>query len=88
MVDLERLAGSWIYERGALRRAGPAPRLSRGRLTFDLRADGSFLEQSPDQTDRSNTSSGTWRVIGEAIEFSYDDDRPSLSLPCSDDAGE
>ena len=88
MADPEKIAGRWIYESGLLRRPDPSPRLSRGRIAFVLRPDGTFEEEVPGPTDRPTSTGGKWRVAEDTITLTYDDGRPSLSLPCSTDESE
>ncbi len=55
----------------------PFPR-SRGRRSFELRPDGTFVESGPGPTDRRQESAGTWRLTEDAALAFY---RPSESTP-------
>jgi hypothetical protein len=75
----DALHGSWVHSheedtademvfRPATRPLPP----SRGRMAFDLRADGTYVERSPGPTDVPEESSGSW---------SLEDDRLILGGP-------
>ena len=41
--------------------------LSRGRRSFDLRPDGSVVEQGPGPADRTQSATGRWRYAGKEL---------------------
>lgn len=43
---------------------------SRGRMAFDLRADGTFAESGLGATDVPEEATGSWRLEGETITLS------------------
>lgn len=69
MIELDRLAGTWVHSHEedtdtemVFRRAGSAfafPR-ARGRTSFELHSDGSYIESAPGPTDRPEDRPGTW----------------------------
>jgi len=36
---------------------------------MELKADGSLLEKGPGPTDRTQQTSGTWRIVGDTLEL-------------------
>jgi hypothetical protein len=40
---------------------------SRGRMSFELRPDGSYVERSPGPTDAPEESSGSWSLDGDRL---------------------
>jgi hypothetical protein len=40
---------------------------SRGRISFELRSDGTYVETSPGEVDAPKTSSGTWSLEGDRL---------------------
>jgi hypothetical protein len=49
---------------------------SRGRISFDLRADGSFSERSPGPVDLPEESSGSWSLDGDRLVLRGADGQP------------
>ncbi len=41
--------------------------LSRGRRSLNLKKNGRLTESAPGPTDRSRSSSGTWKVDGQTL---------------------
>ena len=52
------------------RRAGTDLPPSRGRMAFDLRADGTFAESGLGATDVPEEATGSWTLQGETITLS------------------
>jgi len=53
----------------------PFPR-SRGRTSFELRPDGTYLESSPGPVDLPEESQGRWSLEGNRLLLNTEDDRP------------
>lgn len=73
-ADQQALAGSWTHsheEDGegetVLRRSDYPFPPSRGRLSFELRPDGTYLERSPGPVDVPEESSGSWSLEGDRL---------------------
>ena len=49
---------------------------SRGRVSFELRPDGSYLESSPGPVDLPEESSGSWSLEGDRLVLGAEGDRP------------
>lgn len=49
---------------------------SRGRASFELRADGTYLESSPGPVDVPEESSGSWSLEDGRLTLVSDGDRP------------
>jgi len=49
---------------------------SRGRTSFELRPDGSFVESSPGPVDVPELSSGRWSLEGDRLVLRAGGDRP------------
>jgi hypothetical protein len=49
---------------------------SRGRASFDLRADGSYVESSPGPVDVPEESRGRWSLEGDRLILEAEGDRP------------
>jgi len=49
---------------------------SRGRLAFELRPDGTYLESSPGPDDRPEQSSGSWSLEDDRLVLRGEGDRP------------
>jgi hypothetical protein len=49
---------------------------SRGRMAFEFRDDGTFIEGSPGPTDRSQRAAGQWSLDGNSLRLVYSD-RPT-----------
>ena len=52
---------------------------SRGRKTFELKADGSLIEQGPGPTDRTQSQQGRWTLDEKGVLrfFRAGEDQPS-----------
>ncbi|MCA1682898.1 MAG: hypothetical protein LC685_02725 [Actinobacteria bacterium] len=48
---------------------------SRGRSSFELRPDGSYVERSPGPVDRPVESTGSWSLEGERLVLRAEGDR-------------
>ena len=49
---------------------------SRGRTSFELRPDGTYLESSPGPVDVPEESTGSWSLEGERLVLGAEGDRP------------
>lgn len=49
---------------------------SRGRTSFELRPDGTYLESSPGPVDLPEESSGCWSLRGSRLVLGAEGDRP------------
>jgi hypothetical protein len=49
---------------------------SRGRTSFELRPDGSYVESSPGPADVPEESSGRWSLEGDRLALTAEGDRP------------
>ena len=70
----DAIAGRWVHaheEDGegsmVLRPASHPMPPARGRSTFDLRADGTYVEISPGPTDAPEETGGTWALEGDRL---------------------
>lgn len=73
-VDSDALRGSWVhsYEEDrddeiVLRPASHELPPSRGRMSLELRGDGSYVERRPGPVDVPEESSGHWSLTGERL---------------------
>jgi hypothetical protein len=48
---------------------------SRGRMSFELRGDGTYLERSPGPVDVPEESSGSWSLDGDRLVLGAEGDR-------------
>ncbi len=82
----ETLYGRWVHSheedsdgemvfRPATHSFPPA----RGRASFDLRPDGTYLESSPGPVDRPEQASGSWSLENDRLVLSGEGDRPGHS---------
>jgi hypothetical protein len=72
--DKDAIQGHWIHAHEedseselVFRPAGDPLPPSRGRISFDLRPDGSFSERSPGPVDLPVDSSGRWSLDGDRL---------------------
>jgi hypothetical protein len=49
---------------------------SRGRTSFELRPDGTYVESSPGPVDAPEASTGTWSLDGGRLILGAEGDRP------------
>ena len=49
---------------------------SRGRTSFDLRPDGSYVERAPGPVDVPVESEGSWSLEGDRLFLGAEGDRP------------
>ena len=49
---------------------------ARGRTSFELRPDGTYVEWSPGPVDVPEQSGGSWSLHGDRLIFEPGDDRP------------
>lgn len=67
------------------RPAGYALPPSRGRIGFELRADGTLVESGPGPDDRSASAQGTWELQGNTLVLHGATDRAFKILSVADD---
>jgi hypothetical protein len=79
----DSVSGSWVHSHEedsgsqmVFRPASFAFPPSRGRMSFELRADGSYAERSPGPVDAPEDSSGHWSLDGERLVLEADGDKP------------
>jgi hypothetical protein len=79
----EALVGQWVHSHeedsggeAVYRPASHSLPPSRGRTSFELRADGTYLECSPGPVDAPEQSSGRWSLDGDRLTLEPADDRP------------
>jgi hypothetical protein len=77
----EALTGRWVHSHEedsddamVFRRAGYAFPRSRGRTSFELHEDGSYVERSPGPVDAPVESSGTWALEAGRLVLGADGD--------------
>jgi hypothetical protein len=70
-IDRTRLEGRWVHsheedtaEELVFRPASYAFPRSRGRQSFELRADGSYAGSAPGPADKPEPSEGSWSLEG------------------------
>jgi hypothetical protein len=49
---------------------------SRGRTSFELRPDGTYVESSPGPVDAPEESAGSWSLEGDRLILGAEGDRP------------
>jgi len=49
---------------------------SRGRMSIELRSDGSYIESSPGPVDVPEESRGSWSLEGNSLVLGAEGDRP------------
>jgi hypothetical protein len=49
---------------------------SRGRTSFELRPDGTYVESSPGPVDVPEETKGSWSLEGDRLMLRAEDDRP------------
>ena len=49
---------------------------SRGRTSFELRPDGTYVESSPGPVDAPEESTGSWSLDGDRLILGAEGDRP------------
>ncbi len=76
-MDSEQVGGHWVHaheedteDEMVFRPAGTDLPPSRGRMAFELRADGSFAETGLGATDVPEEATGTWALEGDTITLS------------------
>jgi hypothetical protein len=80
---MHALAGHWVHsheedsdEEMVFRPASHPFPPSRGRASFELRPDGSYVERAPGPDDRPVESEGRWSLTGKRLQFSAHGGRP------------
>src|SRR5262249_37743396 len=83
-IDQSRLARAWVHSREEDTATTTVYRPedypfppARGRNGFELRPDGSLVEEGPGPTDRTHHQAGTWRLNGDCLELTV----PGRSAP-------
>jgi hypothetical protein len=86
-LDRHALEGHWVHaheedgeEEMVFRPATDPLPPARGRTSFDLRPDGSYLERSPGPVDVPEESAGSWSLDRGRLVLSPADDRPGRTL--------
>ena len=86
-LSADALHGRWVHsheeDRGdemVFRPATHSLPPSRGRLSFELRSDGSYVERSPGPTDAPVRSSGTWSLDGNRLVLGGEGGRPGSAF--------
>ncbi|MEX2448909.1 MAG: hypothetical protein WD404_09245 [Solirubrobacterales bacterium] len=79
----EALLGRWVHsheedsgEELVFRPADRAFPPSRGRLAFELRPDGDYVETAPGPTDVPEESRGKWSLEGNRLVLEAEGNRP------------
>jgi hypothetical protein len=79
----EAVVGHWVHsheedtdDEMVYRPAGYPFPPARGRTSFDLRPDGSYVERSPGPVDAPVESQGSWTLEGDRLFLGAGDDRP------------
>ena len=79
----EALHGRWVHSHeedtdGEMVFRPPTHRFppSRGRTSFELRPDGTYLERSPGPVDVPEESTGSWSLEGDRLILGAEGDRP------------
>jgi hypothetical protein len=81
--DNAALVGRWVHaheedsgDEMVFRPASHPLPPSRGRISFDLKPDGSYTERAPGPVDAPVESSGHWSLEGERLVLATKDDTP------------
>jgi hypothetical protein len=79
----DALQGHWVHsheedteDEMVFRPATYAFPPSRGRMSFDLRPDGTYVESSPGPVDVPEESSGQWSLENDRLVLYAEGDRP------------
>jgi hypothetical protein len=82
-VSREAVVGNWVHaheedtdEEMVFRPASHPLPPSRGRISFELRPDGTYLERSPGPVDAPVESSAEWALDGDRLVLGGEGDRP------------
>ncbi len=77
------LRGRWVHsheedtaDEMVFRPAGHDFPPSRGRTSFELRPDGSYVESSPGPVDLPEETTGSWSLDSDRLILGADGDRP------------
>lgn len=69
MIERDHLVGRWVHSHEedtgtemVLRRSGYVFPPARGRTSFDMRVDGTYVETAPGATDRPEDRAGRWEL--------------------------
>ena len=81
------LHGRWVhsYEEDTpservFRPAGHSLPPSRGRMSFELSADGTYVQSEPGPADVPQKSTGRWSLDGDKLLLAGEHDRPAQAL--------
>lgn len=73
----DQVCGRWVHaheedtdDEMVFRPAGTDLPPSRGRIAFELRADGTFMETGLGATDVPEEATGSWALTGDTISLS------------------
>jgi hypothetical protein len=76
-VESDQVSGRWVHaheedteDEMVFRPAGTDLPPSRGRIAFELRADGTFVESGLGDTDVPEEATGSWALEGDTISLS------------------
>jgi hypothetical protein len=76
-VKSDQVSGCWVHvheedteDEMVFRAAGTDLPPSRGRMAFELRADGTFVETGLGATDVPEEATGRWALEGDTISLS------------------
>jgi hypothetical protein len=79
----ESVQGKWVHaheedtgDEMVFRPASHPLPPSRGRMSFDLRPDGTYVESSPGPVDVPVESGGSWALEGDRLILGAEGDRP------------
>jgi hypothetical protein len=82
-VSREAVVGNWVHaheedtdDEMVFRPASHPLPPSRGRTSFELRPDGTYLERSPGPVDAPVESSAEWALDGDRLVLAGEGDRP------------
>jgi hypothetical protein len=81
--DADAIQGRWVHaheedtdEKTVLRPAGHALPPARGRSSFDLRPDGTYVKSAPGPVDVPVESAGRWSLQGDRLVLEGEGDDP------------
>lgn len=84
VVRSDALHGHWVHsheedsdDEMVFRPAGHPFPPARGRMGFELRADGTYVERSPGPVDVPVAAIGSWSLDGDRLSLVSDDRQPN-----------
>jgi hypothetical protein len=82
-LDRETLQGHWVHsheedseDEMVFRPASRPLPPSRGRISLDLKPDGSYVERAPGPVDAPVESAGRWSLDGDRLALAAEGDQP------------